>query len=463
MSTLLSPPTTRHRASSTSLRPPLSLPSLAPRRRSSSLSVSSSSSSSSTPSPSDSSPPDSPLFSCSPVDIPPPKPSSSMIPVVLDRCIQLLRAAHLYSSPKHARFMTPTSICSPRSSTDSDYILPLSASHLKTSFDDVPSPHKSPDSLSSPSTRISAHAPLLVVVLLFPLSTAFTLFCLSTLPISASWPRTLSDLAVLGQELNAYSQSGLLPTTHILGVLSVTAVWKHAWSVPGSVLWNVLAGALFHPLLATLLMTSLTTIGSLCSTLLSAPLAPVLSRVFPRPLELTRSALEGSADVHSKNSTPAWVRLSILRLIGVVPWSGLNIACGLTGVALRDCALGAFIGTLPWTAVTCQIGDILQTVTSGASDKGDGARTVTSLLSSPEVVFELIFLSFLSLAPILGRDWLRRFISPPVPDSTTPMVNLQIDSEKLEVESEKSPSPRSEKRLSPLSFITTTFRGTPRR
>jgi len=120
---------------------------------------------------------------------------------------------------------------------------------------------------------------------------------------------------------------------------------------------NVLAGALFSPSLATLLLTALTTVGSACATLLSTPLAPFLSHFFPRALELTRAAIEGDNDpADSKSTSQAWVRLSVLRLVGVVPWSGINIACGVCGVPLWDCILGTFIGTLPWTAVTCQVG-----------------------------------------------------------------------------------------------------------
>lgn len=175
----------------------------------------------------------------------------------------------------------------------------------------------------------------------------------------------------------------------------------------------MLAGALFSPAYATLLLTALTTLGSVFASLLAAPLAPFLVSVFPRALALTRSALEGETtqddqSTKGKATSPAWVRLSILRLIGIIPWSGINIACGVCGVSMADCFLGAFIGSLPWTAVTCQIGDILQTV---ASTPSPTPRTVQSLLASPEIIFKLIFLSFLSLAPILGRDYLRVWIS----------------------------------------------------
>lgn len=126
---------------------------------------------------------------------------------------------------------------------------------------------------------------------------------------------------------------------------------------------NVLAGALFSPIIATLFLTTLTTIGSICATLLATPLAPFLTYLFPRALDMTRTALHGESDnpqddstteVH-KSKSSAWVRLSVLRLVGVVPWSGINIACGVCGVSLGDCVMGAFIGCLPWTAVTCQV------------------------------------------------------------------------------------------------------------
>lgn len=135
----------------------------------------------------------------------------------------------------------------------------------------------------------------------------------------------------------------------------------------------MLCGTLLSPVPAILLLTVLTTIGSIFSTLLSTPLAPFVTAFFPRALDLTRNALEGSSPASSsllssstlvneksekedeKKDTPVWVRLTIMRLIGIVPWSGINVACGVCGVGLWDCAMGAFIGTMPWTAVTCQV------------------------------------------------------------------------------------------------------------
>lgn len=111
-------------------------------------------------------------------------------------------------------------------------------------------------------------------------------------------------------------------------------------------------------------MTLLTTIGSLVATLLAAPLSPLVQRFVPKALDVVSIALQGGSrparsargnvDTSAKR-TPTWVRLVVMRLIGVVPWSGINIACGVCRVSFVDCAIGAFIGTLPWTAVTCQV------------------------------------------------------------------------------------------------------------
>jgi hypothetical protein len=69
---------------------------------------------------------------------------------------------------------------------------------------------------------------------------------------------------------------------------------------------------------------------------------------------------------------------------------------------------------LIWESSLRQIGDILQTVATTSSPTPE---SISSLLTTPEIIFKLIFLSFLSLAPILGRDRLRTLISHSVPVS----------------------------------------------
>ncbi|KAG9011567.1 hypothetical protein FRB94_008136 [Tulasnella sp. JGI-2019a] len=355
-------------------------------------------------------------------------------------------------SPFSSLFITPPSrdglpppVSSPRTSGSFSRLNSLSIS-IPTGNNSAQSTYQSHRS----SPRLIT--PLLTVCLLFFVTFIPTLVLVYTLPIPSlkSLPRTVSDIKLVAKELQLYSASSKKGAAHILAVLAVTSVWKNAWSVPGSVLLNVLAGALMNPILATILQTFLTTVGSLCSSLLSKPLAPVISKLFPKALNLTRSAFEGgvtspvaspeispvidSEDEESEGDdsgqplltrreaqqsqpsspapTPIWVRLTILRLIGVVPWSALNLACGICNVPLWDCAIGAFIGVLPWTAVTCQIGDLLQTVAVKTSTSPDApAETLSSLLSSPSIIVKLIVLSLISLGPVLLRDKLGSIIA----------------------------------------------------
>ncbi|KAI0638139.1 snare associated Golgi protein-domain-containing protein [Trametes polyzona] len=406
------PPPNRHRASSTNVRPPLTLASLGRRRSNSLLDPP-------PPTPSPGLPPtprarDTPVLSLA---IPPPRPSKQPRSAFASMLARWAQALHLSADQSFPS--TPSSPRLSRSSSDDSSILPLSASPTRAYFGDVFTEKPQPKArIRLWEGHPSVHAPVLFVLILFPLSSAVVALCMSTLPITMAWPRTLPDLAQLGRELHGYAQSGLLSTTHVVGVISVVTIWMHSWSIPGSVLSNVLAGALFPPVLAIVLLTFLTTMGSLSASLLAAPLGPFLTQMIPKPLEMTRSALEGDGS-KSDNSSP-WVRLSILRLVGVVPWSGINIACGVCGVAVWDCFLGALIGSLPWTAVTCQIGDILQTV---ATNPRPTSQSVQSLLTSPEIIMKLAVLSFLSLAPILGRNRLRSWLSAKAPveeqDATT--------------------------------------------
>jgi hypothetical protein len=84
---------------------------------------------------------------------------------------------------------------------------------------------------------LQVHAPILFVIIMFPVSTALVVIAFCTLPFSFSWPQNLADLAQLGRELHGYSQSGLGALAHVIGVVSATTIWMHAWSIPGSVLW----------------------------------------------------------------------------------------------------------------------------------------------------------------------------------------------------------------------------------
>lgn len=62
--------------------------------------------------------------------------------------------------------------------------------------------------------------------------------------------------------------------------------------------------------------------------------------------------------------------------------------------------------------MTCQLGDILQTIaTSPVSPNQGGGVTVSSVLTSPDTIFKLVLLTVISLAPILARERLARWLN----------------------------------------------------
>lgn len=262
-----------------------------------------------------------------------------------------------------------------------------------------------------------AYTPLLIPLILFPLSTALVLAAISTLPLPSPLPTspTPKSLSIIASTLSTYANqvsydhwASILPTAHLLAVLSIVAVWKHAWSIPGAILLNVLAGSIWNGIIATALMTVLTALGSLAATVISRSLSHWFEGVMPRALEITRNALD-SNDQDGKQHSAPWVRLSLLRLVGVVPWSGINIASGIVRVPLLDCFIAALIGCLPWTVVTCQVGDILNNI--GAA--GDSERTVTEILTTWDVLLKLLLLTSFTLLPIFIKGAVQRILGSP--------------------------------------------------
>jgi hypothetical protein len=134
-------------------------------------------------------------------------------------------------------FRDISSSSSTTSSTTCTTISTISTSPSRPWWRRTPSVRIYPPRLVFSLTPPQIHAPILFVILLFPLSTALVVASLSTLPTSVSWPRNLADLAQLGRDLHGYSQSGPAPMAHVLAIMAITAIWKHAWSIPGSVVW----------------------------------------------------------------------------------------------------------------------------------------------------------------------------------------------------------------------------------
>lgn len=85
-------------------------------------------------------------------------------------------------------------------------------------------------------------------------------------------------------------------------------------------------GALFPAIPAVAFLTLSTTIGGYFSYLLSQPLSPLITLLFPTQLAVVRASIASTA------GGGTWQKLFVMRATGLVPWSGMNVACGVVGV-----------------------------------------------------------------------------------------------------------------------------------
>jgi hypothetical protein len=194
---------------------------------------------------------------------------------------------------------------------------------------------------------------------------------------------------------------------------------------------NILVGSLLDPIPALLLLTFITSFGSLGAYSLSRPLAPLIALIFPKPLALVRSAINGGDQsteniamqdltTHRAASDSAvqptiWRRLLIMRAMGLVPWSGMNVACGVVGVNPVTFLLTTAAGTASWSYVTASVGDILHQMAIPASTgvgmdglpltdpTAMGGQSLSSLLRDPALIFKMVVLSLISLIPALFK------------------------------------------------------------
>lgn len=198
---------------------------------------------------------------------------------------------------------------------------------------------------------------------------------------------------------------------------------------------------------ALALLTFITATGSLLSYSLSRPLAPLIAVLFPKPLALVRAALAPESipapssattttgehvtplQIDSDPSSPpiggdstskqaVWRRLLIMRAMGFVPWSGMNVACGVVGVNWKTFWLTTAAGSASWSYVTASVGNILSRLampksttmiegmpmsldSSTSTDLLSDGESLTSLLRDPVLIAKLVFLSALTLLPVV--------------------------------------------------------------
>ncbi|BEI82665.1 hypothetical protein CcaverHIS002_0305330 [Cutaneotrichosporon cavernicola] len=286
-----------------------------------------------------------------------------------------------------------------------------------------------------------------LLALLFVVSFSLVVYAVMSMPIThlKSMPKSTTDLQLLSADIRAYMKSSNSGWWHTVGVLTYVGCWKHAWSVPGAVVLNILVGSLFDTVPALGLLTLITASGSLGAYMLSRPLAPLIGVLFPKPLALVRAALAPDSVPHPSNVTSVrgetitpvrvsddprepplgsaedrpnvWSRLFLMRAMGFVPWSGMNVACGVVGVDWRIFWLTTAGGSASWSYVTASVGNILGSLalpTQGEDGVDVQSESLTSLLRDPWLIFKLVALTVLTVLPVLLK---RRIGRSPVDDT----------------------------------------------
>lgn len=98
--------------------------------------------------------------------------------------------------------------------------------------------------------------------------------------------------------------------------------------------------------------------------------------------------------------------LIVLRLIPIAPVYLTNLAVGLVGMKLRDFVLATFFGMIPVTIVFAAAGHGLRSALS-AGESADPAAAAQRLFLAPEILFPMLGLIALALAPVLWRRFRR--------------------------------------------------------
>lgn len=275
--------------------------------------------------------------------------------------------------------------------------------------------------------------------LTFLIATGILGVCLSTLPLHL--PKhlaqlTLSEIRDICESLQVYSHSSFFAMIHVFLVLSVFFTWKQAFCVPGSLIMNIVFGAMYGSYAGCFHASLLTAFGGALCYALASPFADVVE-LFPkiaRPLYSMSKALQamntpranGSSDQSStiRLDKDLWTSLLILRLLPIVPYGMMNIACGVLSVPIVPYVVTLGVGSIPWNFCTTQIGELLQgvvtaiqasaaeaaeaegsTVTSAsgqASVLASGAMTILlQHVWTFDMMIKLVLLSIASFLPIL--------------------------------------------------------------
>lgn len=126
--------------------------------------------------------------------------------------------------------------------------------------------------------------------------------------------------------------------------------------------------------------------------------APLVERFFPRALATTRSALL------SGSSSDLFSYLLLARLFPLLPYSALNIACGVLKVPVSPYFITLVLGSFPYNFVTTQLGDLLGNLANSAE-----AGNINAIWTW-DLIFKLAVASILSAAPVIFKEQLKGII-----------------------------------------------------
>jgi uncharacterized membrane protein YdjX (TVP38/TMEM64 family) len=175
-----------------------------------------------------------------------------------------------------------------------------------------------------------------------------------------------------------------------LAMLAFAAVYMVATaiSVPGDSILTILGGFLFGSVIGTGIAVVAATLGSVALFIIAQT---SLGEIF-------RNRREGTlAKLREGFQKDALSYLLFLRLVPIFPFWLVNLASAFFGIPLRTFAVGTLLGIVPGTAVFASLGSGLGAVL----DRGE--RPDMAIIFSPGLLFPLLALAALSLAPAVYR------------------------------------------------------------
>ncbi|WFD44373.1 hypothetical protein MPSI1_003041 [Malassezia psittaci] len=280
-----------------------------------------------------------------------------------------------------------------------------------------------------------------VLLLVFVVATTILGISLRTLPLHM--PTHLAQLSLVEVRdicttLQHYSRSNSRAMWHVWLVLSLFFVWKQTFCIPGSLITNIVFGAMYGSYVGALWIGLLTAIGGMGCYLLAMPFGSVADSVpgvskalnsMRQTLTISRPSASQWHDAHTSRSAlprpPArhenstmksmrqnlWTYLLFLRLLPIVPYSMMNIACGILRVPLAPYAITLGLGSMPWNFCTAQLGEILQDVVAAIQEEQANRASSNAMASSmldtstPAMNGPNSFLASGMLSVLLHRIW----------------------------------------------------------